>query len=419
VSHRAEGDLAVSKALRQLPPAPARSPVRLVRLTIQLLPPSSATSFAARHLDLVRSEPTSRRALAWQRHKLGRLTRPLELLDPSDPPSEPLRRTLSAEKRALAEGIALSAPGTSPVAAGDRVMYVVAHSLPVQGGGYTVRTQWLAKHLRELGWVVDVFARFGYPADRGDTRGPTDLTHAEVDGVPYQFSPDAPAGDLDLQSYIQAAAAEIVRQAGSFRPSLIHCASNFRVGLAGIEAARRLGTPSIYEARGLWRYSRAAKETRYQGSEHFLLSHRLELQAAASADRVLTNGPALRELFIAAGVAAERIADIPNGADLAPFEPAAAAPALQQELGLSGRLVIGYIGTFFHFEGLDDLVRAADQLRRRHGHSFRVLLVGDGPEYQHLTELVKSLGLAEIVRFPARAVPVYSGRAKMIRAGPR
>ena len=393
---------AVSKAVRQLPPAQAHVQVRLVRTAIRLAPMPEAESFADRHLDVVLSQPASRRELAWKLYKVGRLIRPAELLDPSDQASEPLRRNAVAEGRALADGVPLSPALTSPVAAGDRVMYVVAHSLPVQGIGYTIRTQWLARHLRELGWALDVFARFGYPADRTDAVGQADLTHADVDGVPYHFSPDAGARELDLRAYVEAAAADIVRQAESFRPSVIHCASNFRVGLAGIEAARRLGIPSIYEVRGLWHHSRAAKERDYEGSEHFRLSHKLELQAAASADRVLTNGPALRDLFIAAGVAAGRITDIPNGVDLEPFEQAAAAPALQQQLGLGGRTVIGYIGTFFHFEGLDDLVRAADQLRKKHGDSFRVLLVGDGPEYETLRALVKDLGLDEVVRFTGR-----------------
>jgi glycosyltransferase involved in cell wall biosynthesis len=394
---------AVSKAVRQLPPSQAHAQVRLVRTAIRLLPMPAAESFADRHLDVVLSQPASRRELAWKLYKVGRLMRPAELLDPSDLPSEPLRRNAVAETRALAEGVPLSAPLPSPVAAGDRVMYVVAHSLPVQGVGYTIRTQWLARHLRELGWALEVFARFGYPADRADTAGPTDLTHAEVDGVPYHFSPDPGARDLDLQAYIQAGAADIVRQAASFRPSVIHCASNFRVGLAGVEAARQLGIPSIYEVRGLWHYSRAAKERDYEGTEHFRLGHKLELQAAASADRLLTNGPALRDLFIAAGVAAGRITDIPNGVDPDLFETStAAAPALQQQLGLGGRTVIGYIGTFFDFEGLDDLIRAADKLRQRHGDSFRVLLVGDGPEYESLTRLVQELGLADIVRFTGR-----------------
>ncbi len=394
---------AVSKAVRQLPPAQAHAQVRLVRTAIRLLPMPAAEAFADRHLDVVLSQPASRRELAWKLYKVGRLRRPAELLDPSDQASEPLRRNAVAEARALADGVPLSPALTSPVAAGDRVMYVVAHSLPVQGIGYTIRTQWLARHLRELGWALEVFARFGYPADRTDAVGQADLTRADVDGVPYHFSPDAGARELDLQAYVDAAAADIVRQAASFRPSVIHCASNFRVGLAGVEAARRLGIPSIYEVRGLWHYSRAAKEADYTGSEHFQLSHKLELQAAASADRVLTNGPALRDLFIAAGVAAGRITDIPNGVDPYPFESAAAsAPALQQQLGLSGRTVIGYIGTFFHFEGLDDLVRAADQLRKKHGDSFRVLLVGDGPEYETLRALVKDLGLDEVVRFTGR-----------------
>ena len=394
---------AVSKAVRQLPPLPSRAQTRLVRATLRHLSPPAAEDFGEHHIDIVWSDLPARRLLARREYRMGRVIRPLELLDRSDEASETFRRQLAAEKAALREGIALSPGASTTSASGGRVMYVVAHCLPVQSIGYTIRTQSLVVPLRQLGWDVEVFARFGYPADREDEPdSAADLTSAQVEGVPHHFRPDAGTVDLDLARYIDAAATALVSQAESFRPSVIHAASNYRVGLAAIEAARRLGVPSIYEMRGLWHYSRAAKDPRYQDSEHFQLSHKLELQAAASADRVLVNGPALGELLASAGVPRERITLAPNGVDVDRFHPRPRATDLADKLGLTGRFVVGFVGTFFHFEGIDTLLQAARTLRQRAGDGVRILLVGDGPESDSLQALTRELGISDIVQFTGR-----------------
>jgi glycosyltransferase involved in cell wall biosynthesis len=391
---------AVSRAVRQLPPAPKRAQTRLVRAVLRHLSTEATEDFGEHNIDIVWRDLPARRVLARAEYRLGRLNRPLELLDRSDGDAETLRRELEAEQKVLREGIALSAPKAAVSGSGSRIMYVVAHCLPIQSIGYTIRTQSLVAPLRDLGWEVEVFARHGYPADRTDEpAAPADLDSTEVEGVPHHFHPDAGAGDLDLAHYVDAAAAALVSQAGSFRPSVIHAASNHRVGLAGIEAARRLGIPSIYEMRGVWHYSRAAREPRYQDSDQFQLAHKLELQAASSADRVLVNGPALGDLLVASGVPAERITLVPNGVDVDRFQPRPRATRLADTLGLNGRFVVGFIGTFFHFEGIDYLLHAARALRKR---DMRFLVVGDGPEKDSLEQLARELGVADIVRFTGR-----------------
>jgi len=394
---------AVSRAVRQLPPAPKRAQTRLVRATLRHLSTEATEDFGEHNIDIVWRDLPARRVLARAEHRLGRLNRPLELLDRSDGDAATLRRELEAEQKVLREGIALSPAKAAVSGSGSRIMYVVAHCLPIQSIGYTIRTQSLVVPLRELGWEVEVFARHGYPADRTDEpAASSDLVSTEVEGVPHHFHPDAGAGDLDLASYVDAAAAALVSQAGSFRPSVIHAASNHRVGLAGIEAARRLGIPSIYEMRGVWHYSRAAREPRYQDSDQFQLAHKLELQAASSADRVLVNGPALGDLLVASGVPAERITLVPNGVDVDRFQPRPRATRLADSLGLNGRFVVGFIGTFFHFEGIDYLLHAARALRRRLRDDIRFLVVGDGPEKESLEHLARELGVADIVRFTGR-----------------
>jgi hypothetical protein len=99
---------AVSRAERQLPPAPSRAQTRLVRATLRHLSPEAAEDFGEHHIDIVWRDLPARRMLARHQVRLGRLTRPLDLLDPTDDAAEALRRELEAECKVLREGIALS-----------------------------------------------------------------------------------------------------------------------------------------------------------------------------------------------------------------------------------------------------------------------------------------------------------------------
>jgi len=88
----------------------------------------------------------------------------------------------------------------------------------------------------------------------------------------------------------------------------------------------------------------------------------------------------LKDDLVARGIPAERIAIMPNGVDLELFgEPVARDEALAAELGLAPDTpVIGYIGSFYAYEGVDDLIAAMPLLRQSHPGA-RLLLVGAGP----------------------------------------
>ena len=69
----------------------------------------------------------------------------------------------------------------------------------------------------------------------------------------------------------------------------------------------------------------------------------------------------------------------PNGVDMEMFgTPAPADPARAEALGLTGKTVIGFIGSFYPYEGLDDLIAAMPMLLARNP-DIRLLLVGGGP----------------------------------------
>ncbi|WP_082673854.1 glycosyltransferase [Thiohalocapsa sp. ML1] len=352
---------------------------------------------------------TARLDLAKAGQRAGRIKAPLALLEGQgdDPPEMvELRSRLRAEALLLRQGFAAQSPQGSRLAPAHprRIMYVVSQSLPLHSSGYCVRTHYILRQLKALGYDVAGFARAGYPVDRFDYDGDGRIDEwSDVDGVRYCFMPDAVGSrQLDPRAYVAKAADVLVTQAKVFRPAVIHSASNYLVGLAGAVAARRIGVPCVYEMRGLWHMTQASKRPEYEHSDQYRLSHRLEASAAGLSDHALAITGAVRRSMILAGVDAGRISVLPNGVDMGGFTPLPRDPELTERHGLAGRVVFGFIGSFAAYEGLDDLVTAAAELRRDGDDRFRVLLVGDGEAMPELRAQVGALGLQNVVQLPGR-----------------
>jgi PEP-CTERM/exosortase A-associated glycosyltransferase len=104
----------------------------------------------------------------------------------------------------------------------------------------------------------------------------------------------------------------------------------------------------------------------------------------------------------ARGVPSEKVTIIPNAVDRNAFSGRGRRdPDLVEKLGLAGRTVIGFFGSFYFYEGLHLLLRAVPQLRRR-DPEIAVLLAGGGPEDANLRKLATDLGLESVVIFAGR-----------------
>ena len=101
---------------------------------------------------------------------------------------------------------------------------------------------------------------------------------------------------------------------------------------------------------------------------------------ARAADALFTICDGLKDDLAARGIPSDRIRVMPNGVDLSVFgEPVVRDDALAATLGIApGAPVIGYIGSFYAYEGVDDLIAAMPTLRVSHPRALLVL-VGAGP----------------------------------------
>ena len=122
-----------------------------------------------------------------------------------------------------------------------------------------------------------------------------------------------------------------------------------------------------------------------------------EKMSIGSADMVITTSEALKKIAVErAGQPAANVHLVRSGPDLAKMRRVAADPALRQ----GARHVVVYIGIMGSQDGVDILLHAAHEAICGQGRKdLRFLLVGDGPEYDKLQALSRSLEIDGHVTF--------------------
>ena len=276
-----------------------------------------------------------------------------------------------------------------------KVLHVLDHSLPLHSG-YTFRTRAILKAQAAAGLQVR-----GITGQRHLAAGP----HAEeADGIVFHRTPGIASGLPAIREWreIGALAHAIERLCDEWQPDILHAHSPALCGQAALRVARRRGLPLVYEIRAFWEDAAVSNGNGREGNLKYRLTRGLERHVVAGADAVATICSGLRDDLIARGTDPARIFISPNGVDLSLFgEPAPRDPALAEELGLGDGPVIGFIGSFYDYEGLDDLIAAMPALIAAQPKA-RLLLVGGGPCEDALRAQAKSSAAAAAIRFAGR-----------------
>jgi PEP-CTERM/exosortase A-associated glycosyltransferase len=128
----------------------------------------------------------------------------------------------------------------------------------------------------------------------------------------------------------------------------------------------------------------------------------LETRAVHKADAVAVICDGLRSDLIRRGVNAAKIFVSPNGVDLAMFgAPLAHDAGLAAELGLAGAETIGFIGSYYDYEGLDVLIAAMPRLVASRP-AMHLVLVGGGPMEAALRAQAEASAVADRIHFLGR-----------------
>jgi PEP-CTERM/exosortase A-associated glycosyltransferase len=280
-----------------------------------------------------------------------------------------------------------------------RILHILDHSLPMHSG-YTFRTRAILK--AQMGMGLDVRGLTGLRHQRG---GPP---FEDVDGIRFHRTPGEVSGPPGLREWreVGALAAAIEELCKEWRPDVLHAHSPALCGLAAVRAGKRLSIPVVYEIRAFWEDAAVGNGTGHEGSVRYRLTRQLENHVVSRADAVVTICEGLRQDLAARGFDKNKITIMPNGVDLAMFgTPAAKDMALAEKLGLIRNgapcPVIGFIGSFYDYEGLDDLIAAMPALIERQGDA-RLLLVGGGPREDALRQQAQASPASNAIRFVGR-----------------
>jgi PEP-CTERM/exosortase A-associated glycosyltransferase len=279
-----------------------------------------------------------------------------------------------------------------------RILHILDHSLPLHSG-YSFRTIAILKEQHARGWST---LQLTTPRQGGGQAVTEDADGWRFHRTPLRGTAASRLPGVGLLQEMLATAARIDELAQLFRPHILHAHSPVLNALPALWMGRKHGIPVVYEVRSLWEDAAVDHGTTAEGSVRYRASRWLETFALRRADHVTTICEGLRRDISARGVRADRITVVPNAVDTDAFSVTAHRDAeLQALLGLEGKTVLGFAGSFYGYEGLDLLLEAAAKLLPSHP-DLRVLLVGGGPQEEDLKRCAAALGLGDRVIFAGR-----------------
>ncbi|MCL2656747.1 MAG: glycosyltransferase, exosortase A system-associated [Betaproteobacteria bacterium] len=279
-----------------------------------------------------------------------------------------------------------------------RVLHVLDHSLPLHSG-YTFRTAAILREQRRLGWET-----FHVTSPK---QGACAAALETCDGLDFYRTPQSSApwakvpllSELELMRGLERRIAELIK---TLRPDVLHAHSPVLNGIPAIQAGHRAGLPVVYEVRAFWEDAAVDHGTTQEGSLRYRATRAVETWAFRHADHVTCICEGLRADIVARGIPSNRVTVIPNAVDADTFAPGGAADIdLKRALGLEGAEVVGFIGSFYAYEGLDLLLSALPEVLK-HRPNVKLLLVGGGPQDANLKAQASSMGLGDRVVFTGR-----------------
>ena len=287
-----------------------------------------------------------------------------------------------------------------------RILHILDHSLPLHSG-YSFRTRAILKAQIASGWQV--------AGVTGPRQGESDAAAERIDGLDFYrtAAPAKRAPGLAELAEVSAFARRIDSVIHAFRPDILHAHSPVLTAMATDRAARRHGLPWMYEIRAFWEDAAVGIGTGRAGSSRYRMTRALETRFVKRADAVAVICDGLRDDLIGRGVDGQKIMVSPNGVDMELFGTVPPRDdALARELGLGDAELLGFIGSFYDYEGLDDLIAAMPYLVEKRSRA-HLLLVGGGPEEAALRAAAQASPVAGHIHFtgrvPHQAVERYYG----------
>ena len=273
-----------------------------------------------------------------------------------------------------------------------KILHILDHSLPLHSG-YTFRSQNIFQAQQAMGFEPVVLTS---PKHEQSWKGER-IAVESINGFTY-YRTGAVSGNgflpaLPEYRLMKALGKRLEQVLDLENPDLIHAHSPFLNAMAVLKPARARGIPVVYEIRAFWEDAAVDHRTYQEHSWKYNLVRSMETRVCRRADHVAVLCNGLKNDLINRGIPASRITPVFNGVNPESFKPSPPDQEFQHQYGLEGKTVIGFIGSFYRYEGLDLLIKAFAQLAPHHP-DLVLLLVGGGEMESELKQLVHDLDSA-------------------------
>jgi len=276
------------------------------------------------------------------------------------------------------------------------VLHVFDHTIPLHSG-YTFRSLAILRQQHLLG-IETMHVSSSKQLEQNDEV-------EEVDGLQfYRTFPSTLAklpilNQWDVIATLIRRIEQIIKER---RPDVLHAHSPSLNGIAATIVGKKHNIPVVYEMRASWEDAAVSHGTCKEGSLRYKVGQWLERYALNNATHVTTICQGLAEHIQCWGIEQDKITIIPNAVDLERFLPQPEKnKSLLSRLALKDKVVLGFLGSFYRYEGLHLLIAALPKIVSRHPN-VHLLLVGGGPEEKKLKHQIETLSLAQHVTFTGR-----------------
>ncbi|MFC1607500.1 glycosyltransferase family 4 protein [Candidatus Latescibacterota bacterium] len=147
---------------------------------------------------------------------------------------------------------------------------------------------------------------------------------------------------------------------------------------SGVKISRALQVPLVVEFNGseIWVSNNWGTPLNYES-----VARKVEQCSLQSADVIVVVSDPLKKDLTANGINPDRILVNPNGVDPLTYSPDVDGTPIRESHRLGDKVVIGFIGTFGHWHGAENLAEAFGRLVQEHpGYrgSIHLMMIGDG-----------------------------------------
>lgn len=175
---------------------------------------------------------------------------------------------------------------------------------------------------------------------------------------------------------------------------------------AGVLAAKRFGIPIILEIND------ASFVERVRRLKIRPLARFMERWIFKRADALVAVSNRFKEIIVEnSGISPQKVHVISNGCDVGVFDPQRyKEESIRRRYNIQGKLVVGYVGGFVYWHGLELLVEMMSELQEA-DERLHFLLVGGGRDFKKITREITRRGLEDRVTFagnvPHKEIPSH------------